>query len=152
MAVLALALTTALLAANAPAADDEELVSLGPGDLSKYWARVPSSLMEGVGPKDLGREDAGCAAVAFIVEKDGSTSGFRLLRDMPPERFATIARKVVSNLKFEPTERNPHRQAVFTYVTISFRGADVQNFDTRRSSLITLDDRINDLCAVKGMQ
>jgi hypothetical protein len=137
--------------AEAPNADDD-LVSVGPGDLPKYWDRRSTNLTEGIGPKDIARDAAGCAAVQFIVEKDGSTSSFKLLRDMPPDRFGAVAKKVVANLKFEPTERNPKRQAVFTYMTITFQGADNQATGSHSSSLVTLDDRMNTLCAVKGIQ
>ena len=148
MVLIALLLNAALFAADAPPAD-EDLVSLGPGDIGKYWTRV-GNLMEGVAVKDIGRDAAGCAAVAFIIEKDGTTSAFRLLRDMPPDRFGALARKVVSNLKFEPTERNSQRQAAYTYTTISFRTPDRQG--SAHSAPITIDDRLNDLCAVKGLQ
>ena len=150
--MLALILTAVIAAAGEAPAADEDLVSVGPGDLGKYWDRKSTNLTEGVGPKEIARDAAGCAAVAFIVEKDGSTSSFKLLRDMPPERFAGVARKIVANLKFEPTDRNPSRQAVFTYMTITFQGADNQATGSHSSSLVQLDDRMNTLCAVKGVQ
>lgn len=138
-------------AADAPPADDE-VIQLSAADLAKFWTRDSTNVADGIGPKEIARDAAGCAAVAFIIEKDGSTSNFKLLRDMPPERFAGVARKVVANLRFSPTERNAQRQAVFTFMTISFRGTDQKAVGSHNSSLITVDDRLDTLCAVKDVQ
>jgi hypothetical protein len=147
----ALILLAALFAADAPPADDE-VVQIPAADLAKFWTRDSTNVAEGIGPKEIARDAAGCAAVGFIIEKDGSTSSFKLLRDMPPQRFASVAKKVVANLHFSPTERNAQRQAVFTFMTISFRGSDMKAVGSNSTTLISVDDRLDTLCAVKDLQ
>lgn len=149
--MIALLLLVTLAATQAPT-DDEELLSLGPADLAKYWTRDSTNVAEGIGPKEIAPDAAGCASVAFIIEKDGHTSSFKLLRDMPENRFAGVARKVVANLHYSPAERNTQRQAVFTFMTLSFSGPDNKAVGSHGNSLISVDDRLDTLCAVKHVQ
>jgi len=151
MPILASVLFVAIAMADAPPPADEDLLAVGPQDLRRYWTREPLSLADVVAARDLPRGSIGCAAVGFIIERDGSTSSFRLLRDMPPETFGALARKVVASLKFAPTAANVEHQPVFTYLTISFRAPDADVSGKRRAAPVSLDDRLNTLCAVKGL-
>jgi outer membrane biosynthesis protein TonB len=151
--LLVLAVAVAALAAEPGAAsEDEDVIMAAPDALSSYWSVDRATVERNVGPKDVPRGAIGCAAVSFVVERNGSTSTFKLLRSEPEGWWDELARKVVGGLHFTPGAKNPKNEAVFTYLTLSFTGPGNQILGSHVKARVTLDDRLNELCEVKGMQ
>ena len=137
------------LAVAAAAAGDEDLWIVGPQDLDKVWTLDRDSWKSSVDQsavKDLG---AGCAAIAFVVEGDGRTSGARVLRGRPSGVFDEVGKRIADSLRFTPTAANAEAEPVFTYLTVSFRG---EVGGSRIGKSILVGDAVDRLCAVAGFQ
>ena len=141
----------ALLQAAETGADDDVIVAT-PEERPAYWMLDRSTVEKNVKTKDVPRGAVGCSAVSFIIEKNGTTSTFKLLRSMPEGQWDEVSRKVVSGLRFTPGEKNPKPDAVFTYLTISYSGPGEKALGSRLKPRVQLDDRMNELCEVKGVQ
>jgi hypothetical protein len=141
-------LAALLLAGAAAGASDDELLAVAPQQLSKAWELERRAWDEFVDPDDGSRY--GCAAVSFIIESDGSTSDYRLLRSVPEGEFVDAAERIVKAFRFAPGKLNAKRAAVFTYLTISFNGRGERSLGGNIRQPVTIDSRVNKLCAVEG--
>jgi hypothetical protein len=152
--LLELALAAVLQAAEneAAGADDDDVIVATPEERHTFWVLDRATVGRNVKPKDVPRGAVGCSAVSFIIEKNGTTSTFKLLRSMPDGQWDDLSRKVVAGLRFTPGDKNPKPDAVYTYLTISFAGRDEKALGTHVRPLVQLDDRMNELCEVKGVQ
>lgn len=137
------------LAAGAPAAQDDELLVVAPRDLRKVWVLDRESWKSSVDQAAVKELGAGCAAVSFVIEPDGSTSGARVLRGKPAQVFDEVAKQIAASLRFAPTPDNPGAEAVFTYLTITFRG---QASGSKIGKSIVVGDAVDRLCAVAGFR
>ena len=152
--LIALVLAAALPAAEPGAAsgDDEDVIVAAPEERSAYWVLDRATVEHNVSAKDVPRGAVGCSAVSFIIEKNGTTSSYKLLRSMPEGQWNEVSRKVVSGLRFTPGEKNPKPEAVYTYLTITFTGQGEKLLGSHVMPRVQLDDRMNQLCEVKGVQ
>ena len=94
--------------------------SVTPETLEKYWVMMKSSV-EGnapLGGKNM--DQPGCAAVSFIVEKNGRASDITIEKVDPPGGLGELAASITSNLEFEPTIRNAGRDRVFSSMIFPF--------------------------------
>lgn len=94
--------------------------SVTPELLEKYWVMMKSSV-EGnapLGGKNM--DQPGCAAVSFIVEKNGRASDITVEKVDPPGGLGELAASITSNLEFEPTIRNAGRDRVFSSMIFPF--------------------------------
>jgi TonB family protein len=137
-----------LLAGSGAHGADDELLAVAPQQLPKAWELERRAWDEFVDPDDASRY--GCAAVSFIIEADGSTSDYRLLRSVPEGEFVDAAQRIVKAFQFEPGKLNAKRAAVFTYLTISFNGRGERSLGSNIRQPVTIDSRVNKLCAVEG--
>lgn len=111
--VSCLALTSHAIAQKVPR-------SVTPETLETYWVLMKSSV-EGnapLGGKNM--DQSGCAAVSFIVEKNGRASDITVEKVEPPGGLGELAASIVSNLEFEPTIRNAARDRVFSSLIFPF--------------------------------
>jgi|SRR5450432_18559 len=106
------------LATSAALAAEKAQV-IPPEHLANYWllasaddANVPNSGHNLDAPS--------CAAVSYIVEKDGSTSNAKLERLVPDGDLGKVALGVVSGMRFAVAKQNLGKDRVFTYVVIPF--------------------------------
>ena len=111
---------TLLVLAGVSTAAEDDLLAVAPEQLPSVWKLEQRDWVKLVDPHVA--EQYGCAAVSFIIEPDGSTSGFRLLRGVPEGDFAEPAKRVVGAFPSSPGAQH-ERAAVFTYLTISFNAA-----------------------------
>jgi TonB family protein len=142
--LLALGLALSLAAA---AAEDEDLWIVGPQDLDKVWTMDRESWKSSIDQSAVKALGAGCAAVSFVVETDGRTSGARVLRGRPTGVYDEVAKRIADNLRFTPTAANQAAEPVFTYLTITFRG---EVGGSRIGKSIRVGDSVDRLCAVAG--
>ena len=121
--LLAFAWTAAtLFAAADQTSGDDDVIVASPGERGAYWVLDRSTVEHNVHPKDVPRGAVGCSAV------------------------------VIEGLRFTPGEKNPKGDAVFTYLTITFSGQGNHTLGSHVTPRVQLDDRMNELCEVKGVQ
>ena len=65
-----------------------------------------------------------CAAVSYVVEKDGSTSHVKLERIEPDGDLSKVAVNVVGAMRFAPAQQNIGKTPVLTYVVLPFNLPD----------------------------
>ena len=113
-----------LAASTALAAEKPQVIP--PEHLANYWllaqagdANAPNSGRNLQAPS--------CAAVSYIVEKDGSTSQAKLERLVPDGDLGKVAVGVVAGMRFAAAKQNLGKERVFTYVVIPFNLPDANS-------------------------
>jgi len=91
-----------------------------PDKLAGSWVLIHSSVEADVPNIARNISAPGCAAVSFVVEKDGSTSTIKVQRVVPEGDLARIAHSMAKNLRFEPTVSNAGRDRVFSWLIFPF--------------------------------
>jgi hypothetical protein len=116
-----IAFTACLLTFTALAAEKPQVIP--PERLGNYWLLAQSP--QANAPNSGRNLDApSCAAVSYIVEKDGSTSHAKLERLVPDGDLGKFAVSVVAGMQFAPAKQNLGKDRVFTYVVIPFNLPD----------------------------
>jgi hypothetical protein len=115
-------LFTACLATSAALAAEKPQV-ISPERLGNYWLLAQSP--QANAPNSGRNLDApSCAAVSYVVEKDGSTSHAKLERLVPDGDLGKFAVSVVAGMQFAASKQNLGKDRVFTYVVIPFNLPD----------------------------
>lgn len=91
-----------------------------PDNLAKYWVMVNASIEADVPNIARNISSPGCAAVSFVVEKDGSTSTIKVQHLVPAGDLAGIAMSMAKNMRFEPSVSNAGRDRVFSWLIFPF--------------------------------
>jgi len=109
-----------------PALAAEKPQTIPPERLQNYWlladtgnANVPNSGNNLNAPS--------CAAVSYVVEKDGSTSHVKLEKLVPEGDLGKVAVNVVSAMRFAAAKQNQGKTPVFTYVVMPFNLPDASS-------------------------
>ena len=126
-----------LATATALAAEKPQIIP--PERLANYWLLAQSP--QANAPNSGRNLDApSCAAVSYIVEKDGNTSNAKLERLVPDGDLGKFAVSVVAGMKFAAAKQNLGKDRVFTYVVIPFNLPDAASADaadrSRRASAL----------------
>jgi hypothetical protein len=122
----------------------EKIQTIPPERLANYWLLQSSSAAQTNAPNSGVNLDAPtCAAVSYVVEKDGSTSHVKVERIVPQGDLGKVALGTVSGMRFAPAPTNLDKDAVYTYVVMSFNvpGAQSTNKDDK-----ALRTRVSDAC------
>jgi hypothetical protein len=93
---------------------------VAPEKLASYWALINSSVEADVPNIAKNISSPGCAAVSFVVEKDGRTSNIKVQRIVPQGDLAGIAMSMANNMRFEATAVNAGRDRVFSWLIFPF--------------------------------
>ena len=115
IAVLAMATSTVAVAQS-----DAPPRVVVPDKLAGYWALVAASVEADVPIMARNISSPGCAAVSFVVEKDGHTSTIKVQRVVPAGDLAKVATSMATNMRFEPTVTNSGRDRVFSWLIFPF--------------------------------
>jgi len=91
-----------------------------PDKLAGSWVLINSSVEADVPNIAKNISMPGCAAVSFVVEKDGSTSAIKVQRVVPQGDLAKIAESMAKNMRFEPSVSNAGRDRVFSWLIFPF--------------------------------
>jgi hypothetical protein len=111
----------ACLFVSAAAVGAERIQTIPPERLANYWLLHTSSAAQTPVPNSGVNLDApSCAAVSYVVEKDGSTSRVKLERIVPQGDLGKVAVGIVQSMHFEAAPANAGKDAVFTYVVMPF--------------------------------
>jgi len=121
---------------------------LPPERLANYWLLLSGSAKQANAPNAGRNLDApSCAAVAYIVEKDGSTSHVELKRLVPDGDLGKVAVSVVQDMQFAPAPQNLGKTPVSTYVVIPF---NLPGPNSTQAADIELRKRTLDACKLDG--
>jgi hypothetical protein len=137
-----------LLLMSCAALAAEKIQTVPPERLANYWLLQSGSAAHTNAPNSGVNLDAPtCAAVSYVVEKDGSTSHVKLEKIVPQGDLGKIAVGVVSGMHFAATPDNLGKDSVYTYVVMPFNvpGAQSTNAEDkaqrkRVSEACKLDD------------
>jgi outer membrane biosynthesis protein TonB len=88
--------------------------------LAGSWLQIITSVEEEEPNNDKNISTPGCAAVSFVIEKDGSTSTIKVQHIVPQGDLAKIAESMAKNMRFEPTVSNAGRDRVFSWLIFPF--------------------------------
>jgi len=125
-----LLLTGALVLAVASAYAAERIDVISEGSHNDFWKAPATPLSPGY-PSTVTDNDQVCVGVGYMIEKDGSTSGFMVLKSWSRahgsgdkaapmiEPFARNALAAVQQWKFTPAEAGKERK-VYTAITFGF--------------------------------
>ncbi len=104
---------------SAPTFGAEKLQLVPPERLVKYWLLSAENGAEA--PNAGFNLDApSCAAVSYVIGRDGSTSQIKVERIVPEGDLRKVALSVVRGLRYTAANANPGKDAVFTYVVLPF--------------------------------
>lgn len=124
----------------------ERVQVIPPDHLANYWLLQSSSALAANVPNSGVNLDAPtCAAVSYVVEKDGSTSHVALERVVPQGDLGKVALSVVSGMHFAAAPSNMGKDAVYTYVVMPFNlpGAQSTNVEDKATRV-----RVTDACKI----
>ena len=94
--------------------------SVKPEDLEKYWVLMKSSVQGDAPLGGKNMDEAGCAAVSFIVEGNGRASSITIEKVEPPGGLGELAKSIATHIEFEPTMSNAGRDRVFSSLIFPF--------------------------------
>ena len=126
-AAVTLSLPVALAAADAPQPDriPAGVKRIEPERLAHYWLLDPNSAQAANVPNSgYGLDLPTCAAVSYVVEKNGTTSHVKLERVVPDGPLGKVAVGVVSVLRYAAAAENAGKDPVATYVVMPFNLPD----------------------------
>ena len=114
------AIFATLCSAVAFAQSTEAPKVVAPEKLAGYWVLLSDSVEADVPNIAKNISVPGCAAVSFVVEKDGSTSQVKVQRVVPAGDIGRIAQSMATHMRFEPTVSNSGRGRVFSWLIFPF--------------------------------
>jgi len=119
---IALLLPVAATCADAPADRIPAGVKrVEPDRLAHYWLLDPNSAQNANVPNSgYGLDAPTCAAVSYVVEKNGATSHVNLERVVPDGPLGKVAVGIVKVLRYGAAAENPGKDPVATYVVMPF--------------------------------
>jgi hypothetical protein len=106
----------------------EKIQTIPPERLANYWLLQSGSAKQVNVPNSGYNLDAPtCAAISYVVEKDGATSHVKLEKIVPQGDLAKVAVTIVAAMHFAPAPGNLGKDPVFTYVVMPFNVPGAQS-------------------------
>lgn len=125
----------------------EKAQVLPPQRVANYWLLESSSAQARAPNSGKNLSAQSCAAVAYTIEKDGSTSHVTLEKLVPPGDLGKVAVWVVAGMHFAPAPQNLGKDRVSTYVVMPF---NVPAADPTKPDVQVLRARALAPCDLKG--
>jgi hypothetical protein len=130
------------------AAGAERPQTIPPERLGNYWLLLSGTAKQANVPNTGRNLDAPtCAAVSYIVEKDGSTSNAELKRLVPDGDLGKVAVGIVREMQFAAAPDNAGKTPVYTYVVIPF---NLPSAASTNAADIAQRKRALDACKLEG--
>jgi len=126
----------------------EKAQTIPPERLQNYWLLLSGTAKHANVPNTGRNLDAPtCAAVSYVVEKDGSTSNIELKKLVPEGDLGKVAVGVVRDMQFAPAPDNAGKTPVYTYVVIPF---NLPGAASTNEADVALRKRVLDACKLDG--
>ena len=126
----------------------EKAQTIPPERLQNYWLLLSGTAKHANVPNTGRNLDAPtCAAVSYVVEKDGSTSNVELKKLVPEGDLGKVAVGVVRDMQFAPAPDNAGKTPVYTYVVIPF---NLPGAASTNGTVVALRKRVLDACRLEG--
>jgi hypothetical protein len=126
----------------------EKAQTIPPERLANYWLLLSGTAKQANVPNSGRNLDApSCAAVSYIVEKDGTTSNVELKRLVPDGDLGKVAVSVVNDMQFAAAAQNAGKTPVYTYVVIPF---NLPSTSSTNPADVALRKRVLDACKLDG--
>ncbi len=93
---------------------------VAPDKLAAYWVMDRASIEADAPNYGKNLQGPGCAAVSFVVEKDGRTSSVKVQRVVPEGDLGKVAASAAASMRFDPTVSNSGRDRVFSWLIFPF--------------------------------
>ena len=138
----------ALFLAASAAIAAEKPQTIPPERLANYWLLLSGTAKQANVPNSGRNLDApSCAAVSYIVEKDGTTSNVELKRLVPDGDLGKVAVSVVKDMQFAAAPQNAGKTPVYTYVVIPF---NLPSASSTNAADLGVRKRVLDACKLEG--
>ena len=147
----ALAMTFVLcgaVAAQTPApgaALPSGLRTIPPERLANYWLLDSDSAQANVPNSGRGLDAPTCAAVSYVIEKNGTTSHVKLEKVVPEGALGKVAFTIVRDMRFAAATQNAGKVPVATWVVIPF---NLPTADSKKPADLATRQRVLDACKV----
>ncbi len=133
--------------AAAPLSASGTLIAVLPKDRDAYWQLQNGKIHAPRYPRrSIDSRTSGCAAVAFVIESDGSVSRAWPVVETARSGFGRAAVRSVKQWHFTPGPKNPARKPIYTYEAISFYVTD-STIPVRKDT----EETIRGACKLKGL-
>jgi TonB family protein len=113
--VLALAMTSA-----APLLAQSQARPVGPDQIQSYWIMLNTKVDADVPNTGRNMDKPGCVAVSFMIGTDGVPQNVTVRKVVPQSDLDSVAKSVVTNLRYGPALKNSTHEPVNTYYIVPF--------------------------------
>lgn len=130
--------------ASAWAQESEGMLYL-PGDqMEAYWV-IEKKVAPHYPRNALAKGIQGCAAVAFVIEPDGTTSNHKVVVHSS-DLFKAPSIKAAEQFLYKPSEKNPGKESVITSNTFTYQISNGNRSDEKNMKAL------HDLCSSKALE
>lgn len=137
--------TLSAVAATAGAQAPPREVS--PADLGKYWLVTNSSVWTDVPHNGKGLDKPTCAALRYVINGDGTTSGIVLEKLVPDSSLGSVAISFVSGLRYAAGPSNKSLNPVSTRLVLPLNLPLLKGNDAERAQIQAQRDAVVAACA-----
>ena len=114
---LLLALT---MAGAAPLLAQSQARLVGPDHIQSYWIMLNTKVDADIPNSGRNMDKPGCVAVTFMIGTDGVPQNVTVRKVVPVSDLDSVAKSVVTNLRYGPALKNNTHEPVNTYYIVPF--------------------------------
>ena len=115
----ALVLALAMVGA-APLMAQSQARMVGPDKIQSYWLMLNTKVDADIPNSGHNLDKPGCVAVSFMIGSDGVPQNIMVKKVVPQSDLDSVAKSVVTNLRFGPSLKNSTHEPVNTYYIVPF--------------------------------
>ncbi len=109
-----------LVATNAIAAINPNILAVQPDQLTNYWVMTNTSLNVDVPNSGVNLSKPTCSAVTYMIGSDGVPRDIVVRKTIPAGDLTTVAASAVKDMRYAAGADNAAHRPVFTYLVIPF--------------------------------
>lgn len=111
--------------------------------LKDYWV-IEKKVAPEYPERALSTGKAGCVAVGYIIQPDGSTSNHEALAHYPSKIFDKSGIKAAKRFTYTPSDQNPERIPVYTINSFTY------TMSTGKKTDLGIHDKLDKVCTDAG--